>query len=64
MNEQVSVSVYGGLSDSLSAAIDTGNAEEVAEVLAAVSSAQEAGQLGYAQVDGLFTDARIAGYDF
>lgn len=55
--------IYRGLSDSLSAAIDTGNIEEVSAVLEDAESSWAAGQVGMDQLEDLYTDARVAGYD-
>lgn len=56
--------VYNGLSNSLSAAIDTGNAEEVAAVLDSIDCAYDLGQITEGQAGDLSADAREAGYDF
>lgn len=55
--------IYAGLSDSLEAAIDTGNVEEVASVLANAEEAFTAGQIDILQLQSLQTDSSVAGYD-
>lgn len=64
MNEQVQEAVYRGLRDSLSAAIDTGSADEVAYVLIDADHAQGAGQITEQQCGDLLADAQAAGYDY
>lgn len=64
MNEQVKDAVYRGLSDSLSAAIDTGNAEEVSRVLDDACNSHDATYITSGQFEGLLSDARVAGYDY
>ena len=56
--------VYNGLSDSLAAAIDTGNIDEVAAVLQDAEDCEVAGQITVEQLAELTLDAQVAGYDF
>lgn len=52
------VPVHKGLSDSLHAAIDTGNHTEIYEVMACVNDALEAGQIDVIQAGDLLDDFR------
>lgn len=56
--------IYRGLSDSLSAAIDTGNIDEVASVLSDAEDYLNAGLLSIQHRADLEADAGAAGYDF
>lgn len=64
MTNPVANAVYRGLSDSLSAAIDTGNGDEVAQVLADAEECLQAGQINLMQRADLQLDAEVAGYDY
>lgn len=56
--------IYRGLSDSLSAAIDTGNGEEVASVLSDAEDYLNNGLLSIQHRADLDADAEAAGYDY
>lgn len=64
MSNPITNAVYRGLSDSLSAAIDTGNGDEVAQVLANAEDCLQAGQINLMQRADLELDAEVAGYEF
>lgn len=56
--------IYRGLSDSLSAAIDTGNGEDVAKVLSDAYDYLNNGLLSIQHRADLEADAQVAGYDY
>lgn len=64
MNSQVTNAIYRGLSDALSAAIDTGNGDEVAAVLTNGEDALQEGQITLQHRADLQADAEAAGYDY
>lgn len=64
MHPAVTNAVFAGLSNSLAAAIDTGNGEEVAAVLKNAEEALDAGQITIQNRAELQVDADVAGYDF
>lgn len=59
MIPQLQVSVHKGLSDSLHAAIDTGNHEEVYGAIDTAEDAFAAGQIDAIQLGDLLDDFRI-----
>ena len=63
MIQAIRNAVANGLSDALEAAIDTGNAASVADVLARAEESFTAGEIDILQLQGLQTDAEVAGYD-
>lgn len=64
MESAIKDSCYRGLSDSLTAAIDTQNIDEVAAVLESADAYFNGGQLGLQQLADLYADALVAGYEF
>lgn len=59
----MSNTTFNKLSNDLSAAIDTGNAEEVAVTIKATYEALDAGEISIQQQAELILDAEVAGYD-
>jgi hypothetical protein len=64
MNANITNAIFRGLSDSLSAAIDTGNGDEVAGVLKDAEDSLAAGQITVQNRGELQLDVEVAGYDY
>lgn len=64
LEQQLKISVFGGLSDSLQVAIDIQNESAVSAVLVNCQAAHAGGELSDAQWAELLADARDAGYEF
>lgn len=60
----LTIPVFGGLSDSLQVAIDIQNESAVVAVLINCAAAHDGGQLTDEQYAELIADARDAGYEF
>lgn len=64
MLSQFNDACFRGLSDKLTIAIDTQNAEEVTAVLEEADAYFDGEQISIQQIADLYADARAAGYEF
>lgn len=64
MDKTIQVILYRALCNSLHAAIDTGNQDEIAAVLKDAKHSLHAAQIDRAQYADLEGDVRAAGYDW
>ena len=63
MHKSIQVIMYCALSDSLSAAIDTGNIGELVDVMSDAKNCLHAAQINLEQYADLESDVQVAGYE-